>query len=112
MRMWMINPKLLCRNHLLGEHNELHRFRPSFVKQHRITKRISPVVQIEPNSMKVRHDELVVEMLRRGYNHKSPYELPDLSYLGGRERYAKVDLNISHEDLKHRCPKCAKNMII
>lgn len=30
MRMWMIDPKLLCRKHLLGEHNEIHKHLPSF----------------------------------------------------------------------------------
>ena len=24
MRMWMVNPEILCRKHLLGEHVELH----------------------------------------------------------------------------------------
>lgn len=24
MRMWVVNPKILCRKHLLGEHVELH----------------------------------------------------------------------------------------
>lgn len=24
MRMWMLPPQLLCRQHLLGEHKELH----------------------------------------------------------------------------------------
>ena len=22
--MWMVNPKILCKNHILGEHKELH----------------------------------------------------------------------------------------
>ena len=26
MRMWMIDPKMLCKKHLLGEHVELHMF--------------------------------------------------------------------------------------
>jgi len=24
MRMWMLNPKALCRKHLMGEHVEIH----------------------------------------------------------------------------------------
>lgn len=107
MRMWMINPKLLCNKHLLGEHAELHKFKPSFVKQHRITKRISPVVQIEPESMMTRHNALAEEMLARGFNHKSPYEQPNLSYLKSEERYAKVNLVTNTTDLKSRCPECA-----
>ena len=88
MRMWMIDPKLLCRKHLLGEHAEIHKHRHNFVKQHNITGRIYPIVQIEPENMKSRHDELAKEMIKRGYNHNSPYEQPDLDYLPNNQRYS------------------------
>lgn len=110
MRMWMINPKLLCRKHLLGEHGEIHKHRHNFVKMHRISGRIFPVVLIEPESMKTRHDELADEMLRRGYNHNSPYEQPDLSHLSYEERYAKADSEYNLSDLSARCPDCRKNI--
>jgi len=110
MRMWMIDAKLLCRNHLLGEHSEIHKHRPSFVKRHRIDRRIAPIVQIEPESMENRHETLAVEMMRRGYKHNSPYEQPDLSYLSDEQRCAKVDLAISLIDLAERCPECLKRM--
>ena len=108
----MINPKLLCRKHLLGEHGEIHKHRHNFVKHHSISKRVSPVVQIEPTSMKERHDQLAAEMLRRGFNHQSPYEQPDISYLPENERIAKVNLNVSMIDLTERCPVCAKNILL
>ena len=79
MRMWLVSPKTLCRNHLLGEHFELHKFRHSFIKKHDMSTRIKRN-QIFPKKMKQRHDELVCEMLKRGYNHNSPYEQPDVSY--------------------------------
>lgn len=104
--MWGINPSLLCRKHLLGEHGEIHKHRHNFVKHHKITNRIYPIVQIEPENMKKRHDELVKEMIKRGYNHNSPYEQPDLSYLSNDERYAKIDVNNSINDLKNRCSEC------
>lgn len=110
MRMWGINPELLCKKHLLGEHGEIHKHRHNFVKQHRIAKRISPVVQIAPEQMQKRHDELAHEMLNRGYNHKSPYEQPDLSYLKNEERYAEIDINVSILDLVLRCDECAKKL--
>ena len=103
----MIEPKYLCRQHLLGEHGEIHKFRHNFVKQHKIDKRIK-LGQIEPESMKTRHDELVIEMLKRGYNHKSPYELPDLSYLYNEQRFFKVDIIHSMNDLINRCEECKK----
>lgn len=106
MRMWMIDPKLLCNKHLLGEHGEIHKHRHNFEKKHNIKGRIFPVVQIEPESMKIRHDELAKEMLIRNMNHKSPYIQPDLSYLSKELRYAKVDVNNSIHDLKNRCSEC------
>lgn len=90
MRMWQINPNYMCQQHQLGEHNELHKNRHNFVKKHSIKGRIYPVVQIEPESMKRRHDELAKYM-----NHKSPYTQPDLSHLPDDQRYAKVDTRLS-----------------
>jgi len=108
----MIDPRLLCRKHLLGEHGEIHKHRHNFVKQHSISKRVSPVVQIEPSSMQKRHDELAEEMLRRGFNHQSPFVQPSVAYLSVEERNAQVDLTISCNDLIERCPTCAKNLTI
>lgn len=110
MRMWMVDPKVLCNKHLLGEHGEIHKHRHNFVKQHRITKRISPVVQIEPRNMQSRHDELANEMICRGMNHQSSFVQPDISYLSENERQANVDIKHSLVDLSSRCPECAKNI--
>ncbi len=104
--MWGIDVKLLCNRHLLGEHGEIHKHRHNFVKRHKISGRIFPVVQIEPERMKIRHDELAREIIRRGFNHHSPYVLPDLSYLKDEERYAKIDVSISIRDLTNRCDDC------
>lgn len=108
MRMWMLPPKMMCRKHLLGEHGEIHKHRHNFIKRHSIAGRLSPIVQIEPNSMEVRHDELAAEMVRRGYNHNSPYTLPDLSYLPHEQVMAKVDVEQSRHDLRERCDECRK----
>lgn len=99
----MVNPQLMCRKHLLGEHNEIHKHRHNFVKKHSIAGRYG---QIEPKAMKKRHDELVMEMKRRGYNHNSPYELPDLSYLSDRDRNGSVNKIASHNELVSRCNDC------
>lgn len=110
MRMWMISPKILCTNHLLGEHSEIHKHRHVFVKGWKITKRVEvDNVQIEPRSMKIRHDELVEEMLKRWpkeNGHKSVYEQPDLSLYSEYEQNVVVDTKQSLEDLLNRCDKC------
>jgi uncharacterized membrane protein YheB (UPF0754 family) len=78
--MWMCDVSTLCRQHLLGEHGELHKFRHMFVEKRDMHTRMKRN-QIFPMLMKQRHDELVEELLRRGYNHNSPYEQPDVAYL-------------------------------
>ena len=97
----MVNVKLLCDKHLLGEHGEIHKFRHNFVKGHRIEGRRG---QIEPASMKVRHDALEAEMIHRGMNAKSPYMQPDLSAydLTGHV----VDREAAYHDLLNRCENC------
>lgn len=106
MRMWMVEPSKLCRKHLLGEHVEIHKHKHQFVKKYSMGKRISPVTQIEPSSMQIRHDELAKEMIRRGYKHQSVYEMPDISYLPLFEQLAKVDISFSIKDLSTRCTEC------
>ena len=107
MRMWMINPKLMCDKHLLGEHGEIHKNRHNFVKKHKVTGRIIPFVQIEPQSMLSRHDELAVEMVSRGMNHKSLYEMPSISHLPLNEQIAKANIQRNVVDLANRCKSCA-----
>lgn len=110
MRMWMIEPHLLCNRHLLGEHGEIHKFRKSFEKGISIRGRIHPVVQIEPLKMKMRHDSLAREMTARGMNHRSPYEQPDLSAYTETELGVTVDTDQSKEDLRLRCKDCCERL--
>jgi len=97
----MISPKLMCNQHLLGEHGEIHKHRHNFVKGHSIAGRIG---QIEPVNMSKRHDELAIEMINRNMNHKSPYNQPDLS------KYDLSEFTVNQEEslveLAHRCPAC------
>lgn len=106
MRMWMVNPRFLCIKHLLGEHGEIHKHRHNFVKKHSISGRIKPVTLIEPINMEKRHNELAEEMLKRGMNHNSPYQLPNLDHLPENELNAKVDRDISIKELSNRCEYC------
>lgn len=106
----MIPPEMLCDQHLLGEHGEIHKHRHNFEKQHQIAGRMMPVVQIEPKSMQSRHDDLAQEMLRRDMNHKSPYTQPDISYLPEGFLSAEVDTDQSLKDLCHRCDDCRQRI--
>ena len=110
MRMWMLPPEILCKKHLLGEHGEIHKHKHNFEKRHKIDKRIYPIVQIEPESMASRHDALAQEMIARGYNHQSPYSMPDISSLGNKAK-VKANLDYNMADLANRCPEGAKRMM-
>jgi hypothetical protein len=74
MRIWDIPPTKLCRNHLLGEHRELHAIWSVIVNgkkgyaQHPETLRWRGKLK----ALYGRHEALVVEMSSRGYQHRSP----------------------------------------
>lgn len=69
-----VDPKILCRQHLLGEHNEYHKiFEPAVLKQ----KNMSGYADVNAVSKMsiIRHKRLLNEMKARGYNHSSPDKL-------------------------------------
>jgi len=102
MRMWMVDPRLMCRNHLLGEHKEVHMLAGTLLRGKSIQGWVDQGL-IDPASVRERHDELVSEMKRRGYNHKSPLpeSFPDPSH-------PMISVEDSHKELKRRCSKCAR----
>jgi hypothetical protein len=107
----MIDPKLLCNKHLIGEHGELHKHLPSFRKGHKVEGRFNPVVQIQFQGYLERHDAIAEEMLNRGMNHKSPLkDLPDFKKLYTQYYDLKVDKRISLTDLITRCKDCERNI--
>jgi len=108
MRQWHVDPRILCRQHLLGEHNEHHLMVSSIQRKHSFAGYIRNNC-IEPESLKARHNALVFEMEKRGYNHKSPLPAHDISYMPAEHRNYKVQVVSSLVDLIHRCPECRKH---
>jgi Pyrimidine dimer DNA glycosylase len=68
MRMWMVDPEVLCRRHLLGEHVELH-MAAAWIAKDRSVAGWAESNCLEPLSIGRRHAELAEEMGRRGYRH-------------------------------------------
>jgi hypothetical protein len=98
-RMWMVDPEKLCRNHLLGEHKELHQLIGSINKRKSVKGHIEKG-QVEIHKIKDRHEELVREMLRRGYKHNSP--LPKFKdYIAG-----EINIFENEKELAKRCRNC------
>lgn len=73
MRIWDIAPKKLCRNHLLGEHRELHAIWSVLTKNKKGYSRHPETLRWRNKlaALHSRHQELVKEMENRGYNHNS-----------------------------------------
>jgi hypothetical protein len=105
MRQWMVDPKILCRKHLMGEHVEHHMMVGTINKRKSITGYINNNL-IEPLSLIGRHVELVIEMEERGYNHKSDLPVLILNYLPENELNYKIDKEKSLNDLINRCEDC------
>jgi hypothetical protein len=74
MRIWDISPNKLCNRHLLGEHSELHAIWSILTKgkkgftYHPETLRWRGKLK----ALYLRHEEILDEMKKRGFNHKSP----------------------------------------
>jgi hypothetical protein len=74
LRVWDIPPDKLCKNHLLGEHNEIHGLWSIIINnkkgysKHPETLRWKGKLKALYN----RHEKIVDEMKRRNFNHKSP----------------------------------------
>lgn len=74
MRIWDLPPSVLCRQHLLGEHHELHALwnvltlGKAGYATHPETLRWRGKLR----ALYARHEALAGEMARRGFKHASP----------------------------------------
>ena len=76
MRIWDVSPKILCRNHLLGEHRELHAMWSVITNNKKGYSLHPETIRWKGKLLALynRHEELVQEMTNRGYSHKSPLD--------------------------------------
>jgi len=101
MRMWKVDTKKMCRQHLLGEHLETHCFVGAILKKTSLRGYVENGL-VELHYLETRHNELVEEMLHRGYKHQSP--LPFFVSLHAGRVDSEKNLNV----LKQRCVECRK----
>ncbi len=98
MRMWKVNPKNMCRQHLLGEHVECHMFVGAILKGISLSGYIKKGL-VEIHNIKSRHQELVNEMIARKYNHNSP--LPEFESFESGCIDSEKNLQILNEKCIH-----------
>ncbi|MBN1244418.1 hypothetical protein JXA31_02350 [Candidatus Bathyarchaeota archaeon] len=106
MRMWMVNPKVMCRNHLLGEHAEIHMLVWNIDRDHSVKGYLDNGL-LETHNLYNRHKELAQELRRRGYQHNSA--------LDAKWKLAKkagsIDKEKSLKELVRRCVKCKERYL-
>lgn len=76
MRIWDIEPARLCRNHLLGEHRELHCVWTVLTRGKKGYSRHPETLRWRGRlkALFLRHTLEAAEMERRGYRHLSPLD--------------------------------------
>ena len=101
MRMWMVDPKIMCRQHLLGEHVEIHMFIGT-LNRNKTVKGYLEKGLLEVHNLYSRHEQLVKEMKQRGFNHCSTVDKKWQS----AKKCGNIDKEKNLEELLKRCPRC------
>jgi len=101
VRVWDIPPDRLCRNHLLGQHNEIHGLwtiitqdRKGFARHPETSRWRGKLAALYH-----RHEDTADEMLTRGYRHASP--LPPGLATGEADQTTYVDTLAEQERILH-----------
>ncbi len=76
MRIWDLEPKNLCRKHLIAEHGELHSLWSILTKNKKGFSKHPETLRWKGKlkALYLRHEELVKELERRNYQHRSPLD--------------------------------------
>jgi hypothetical protein len=102
--MWMVDPRILCNQHLLGEHAEIHMFVGAIDHGFSVKGYLAKGL-LEIHSLYPRHMELVREMKRRNYRHKSKIT----NKWKRVEKSGRIDRKKNLKELISRCPRCARS---
>jgi len=108
MRMWKADPSIMCRQHLLGEHVEMHMFAGTF-RRNISFKGYMKNGLIDTNMVEERHDDLVAEMIKRGYNHNSPIDSTLCEGIANKYKYEDYEYSEADnlKELLRRCVNCS-----
>jgi len=103
-RQWLVEPREMCKQHLLGEHLEAHIFLSKMQKGYKLDGFRKGSMFFGASYVQYRHD-LIAEVLNQP--HKTPLLLQDLKV----EKYPYIaptskDFEKSSNDLYGRCERC------
>lgn len=109
--MWMVDPRVMCNKHLLGEHSEIHMFIGVLKRKKKIDGYIKNNL-LEISSILIRHQRIVEEMISRGIRHNSPldFDVNIYDYLPQEYKDYKIDRIKSLKEIRSRCHDCSKKI--
>lgn len=102
VRIWSVPIQELNRQHLLGEHAELHIIYSVLVNHKKGYSRHPETLRFQSrvNELRFRHSQQVAEMQKRGYKHNSPITGETQTY-----SYTTSQYILDHADLIQRQAK-------
>lgn len=113
MRIWDLQPNKLCRQHLLGEHRELHAIWTYLTTNKGSSYRKHPETLRWEGKLKAlfnRHTALIREMEQRGYNHHTPLDLTKVDLTGQSEKQDQFINTIKEQIENIKSKHCSCNV--
>jgi len=97
VRIWCVPILELDRQHLLGEHAELHCIIGALLGKYKAYRNHPQTTRFRNkiDQLYNRHDEQVQEMLKRGYKHNSPLPNSNQPYVYTEDEYRRDKRELS-----------------
>ena len=99
----MLDPRIMCNKHLLGEHAEIHMFIGAINRGYSVKGYLDKGL-LEVHSLYSRHEELAKEITHRKYRHNSEID----KKWKQAERLGSIDRQKNLRQLISRCSRCRK----
>ncbi|MCL5876807.1 MAG: pyrimidine dimer DNA glycosylase/endonuclease V [Candidatus Bathyarchaeota archaeon] len=91
VRIWAVPVSELDRQHLLGEHAELHCIIGALLGKYKAYRKHPETLRFEDRIAQLyyRHADQAAEMQKRGYHHNSPLSNSNQPYSYSKEEYCR-----------------------
>jgi hypothetical protein len=109
MRMWMVDPRIMCFKHLCREHCEVHRLVANLRKGRDVRSYLLRQV-LDISSIYARHKELEDEIMARGGKLNSPLSAAECIAFARWYGSTTVNIGRSLADLSDCCKECRRKI--
>jgi hypothetical protein len=102
VRIWAVPVSELDRQHLLGEHAELHCIVGALLGKYNAYRNHPETLRFQDRleQLYYRHDQQVAEMQKRGYKHHSPLTSSNQPYLYTEDEYQRDHTELAKRQTK------------